>query len=159
MIRENNGDMRRVQESAGGNASGATVAVGSPATAPGLSSSARTKELDMSTRDSNYPTPSSGGQRGRRGKRIRPGQAVRRVTYMVQQVASSVQNVTKTAVVFFALGLVATAATESSGVVHDRLMQLGWLAVWVLLAATALVIAWRFEWPQLPELPIPVIMI
>ena len=50
------------------------------------------------------------------------------------------------------------ATTEPRGRTYHRLIVLGWLLALLLALGCVLGVVWRIEWPQLPELPIPVIM-
>jgi hypothetical protein len=60
---------------------------------------------------------------------------------------------------FCGVRLLDVAATEASGRAYHRLIILGWMAALLLLVlGCVLGVVWRIEWPQLPELPVPVIM-
>jgi hypothetical protein len=61
-----------------------------------------------------------------------------------------------TAVAYSAVDLLRNAATDPQ--VYRRLVTLLGILGVLLVLGCMLGVAWRIDWPQLPELPVPVIM-
>jgi hypothetical protein len=56
------------------------------------------------------------------------------------------------------LRLISIVATEPDGRAYHRLIMLGWMVAQLLVLGCVLGVVWRIQWPQLPELPVPVTM-
>lgn len=56
------------------------------------------------------------------------------------------------------LYVIVGTTVDPDGRAYQRVIQLAWLAALLLLLGCALGVVWRMQWPEIPELPLPVIM-
>ena len=67
--------------------------------------------------------------------------------------------VSSTMVLFVLFNVLGEAVVDPSGRPYHRLLGLMLMVALLLAFARALGVVWRIQWPQLPELHLPVVMI